>query len=517
MAPLDVVRWFPRALPPERWLIVVGILASIVVLAMSWNLPLLEFHGFRQTQTAISSYWMWSSHNWLAYPTPVLGYPWSIPFEFPFFQAVVLGVASVLPITLDQAGRLTSWLFAVATVVPLRICIREITGRTRLADTMAALFLLSPLYLFGARTFMIESTALFFAVSFFALAARQWRAPSWPVFLLMVLAATLAALVKITTFFGFGLVSGIYLISRFDGMRDGNSPALWPWLRRCLPAAIAVAVAIALTAAYIHFCDVQKAKTVWGSHLTSQSLSGWNYGNWAQKTSSELWMDVVFGRASQQLLGSVWVLPMVAAVCLAFGRGLRGFAIIAMLGYLVPFFVFANLHQVHSYYQHANGIFLVALAACATEAVRIRWNDRAALVATFALVAMMLFGFQNDFLHYLVDPRIDSRIVALSTIARQNTAPDDVLLVFGEDWSSEVPYYATRRAMMVKDAVTGDALRRMRTDPASYAGNYRVGMVMVCPNGISKNPNAVAEYQKLVATVIEGRRRYRVSGCDVYR
>jgi hypothetical protein len=484
---------------------------------MSWNLPLLEYHGFRQTQTAISAYWMWGDPHWLAYPTPVLGSPWSIPFEFPFFQAVVLGIASVLPITLDQAGRLTSWLFAMATIVPLRICIREVTGRTRLADTTVAFFLLSPLYLFGARTFMIESTALFFAVSFLALVARHWRTPTWPIFLLMVVAATLAALVKITTFFAFGMVAAIYLLSRWGGAGEGERLSFWPWLRRCLPAAVAVAFAIAVTAAYIHFSDLQKAKTVWGGHLSSQSLSGWNYGNWEQKTSSKLWMDVVFGRASQQLLGSIWVLPVVAVACIAFGRGLRGLSAVVLLGYLAPFFVFANLHQVHSYYQHANGVFLVVLAACATEAVRIRWNDRAALVATLALAAMMVFGFQNDFLHYLIDPRIDPRTVELSTFARKNTAPDDVLLVFGEDWSSEVPYYATRRAMMVKDSIASDELKRMRTDPVSYSGQYRVGMVMVCPNGISRRADAVDEYGQLVSAVTGGRKRFRIEGCDVYR
>jgi hypothetical protein len=48
--------------------------------------PILEFHGFRQTQTAITSYWMMQEGWQLDYQTPVAGYPWAIPFEFPLIQ-----------------------------------------------------------------------------------------------------------------------------------------------------------------------------------------------------------------------------------------------------------------------------------------------------------------------------------------------------------------------------------------------------------------------------------------------
>jgi hypothetical protein len=51
------------------------------------NQPLIDRHEFRQTQTALSALFMQPGlEGLLNYETPVLGAPWSIPFEFPLFQ-----------------------------------------------------------------------------------------------------------------------------------------------------------------------------------------------------------------------------------------------------------------------------------------------------------------------------------------------------------------------------------------------------------------------------------------------
>ena len=485
------------------------------MLALSWNLPLLEYRSFRQTQTALSSYWMATTANWLAYPTPMFGYPWSIPFEFPLFQAIVLGVANVLPISLDQSGRLVAWLFAFLTLFPLRACVREITGRDALANNFMLFFLLSPLYLFGARCFLIESTALFFSVLFIATLARYWRNPSPGLFALMLLAACLAGLVKITTFFGFGVMAFLFIAWKFFSERDGRT--IGRFGNRYLPVAIAVLTAILVTALYIHYADLRKQETVLGAALTSSSMSTWNYGTWQQKTSSHLWLDIALGRASRELLGSVLVIPIALFLLACFGRGLRGFAACLAVGYALPFLVFANLHEVHGYYQQANGIFLLGVVACAVEAVRTRFNDRAALAVTIVLAIVMLLGFQRDFLRYIVSPHINQRTVALADFARQQTRPDDVLLIFNDEVSPEVAYYATRRAMIVNDQTSVAAIRRMREQPSSYLGPYALGMVIVCPNRIAEHADLAAEYRLLFDAASSGRERFSIAGCEVYK
>jgi len=70
--------------------------------------PLLDQHNFRQTQTAISAYWLiqgtgWS--HWLNYETPIFGSPWQIPLEFPLFQWLVAGGHLLTGLPLDPLGR----------------------------------------------------------------------------------------------------------------------------------------------------------------------------------------------------------------------------------------------------------------------------------------------------------------------------------------------------------------------------------------------------------------------------
>ena len=63
--------------------------------------PLLEHHSFRQTQTALTSFWMLHGGGFFAYLTPVLGAPWTVPMEFPLFQAIVAFVVRVGGLPLD--------------------------------------------------------------------------------------------------------------------------------------------------------------------------------------------------------------------------------------------------------------------------------------------------------------------------------------------------------------------------------------------------------------------------------
>ena len=262
--------------------------------------------------------------------------------------------------------------------------------------------MLSPLYLFGARSFLIESTALFFSVSFMAALARYWRTPSPAIFSLMLVAGCLAGLVKITTFFGDWRHGVLFVAWKFSSEQDGRTFSRL--VSRYLPVAMAVLIAVLLTAMYIRYSDLRKQETVVGAALTSSNLSAWNYGTWEQKTSSRLWLDVVLGRAPRQLLGSALVLPFALLVLAFFGRGIRAFAACLGVGYVVP------LHGVR---QPARGAWLLpagqwhlllGLVACAVEAVRMRFNDVAALALTVVLVIVMLMGFRRDFLHYIVSP-----------------------------------------------------------------------------------------------------------------
>src|SRR5258707_7658240 len=130
------------------------------VLLLGLRKPLLDLHAFRQTQTALSVYWLIHGGPWLAYETPVLGASWSIPFEFPLYQWLV-ALLALLHVPLDVAGRLVYFAFYAATLWPLWVFIRSVgLGRVAYLNT-AILFMTAPLYLYWSRTFLTESCSLF--------------------------------------------------------------------------------------------------------------------------------------------------------------------------------------------------------------------------------------------------------------------------------------------------------------------------------------------------------------------
>src|SRR5947199_7995289 len=60
--------------------VLVDILFLVALHSAYWlfagiNQPIADLHQFRQTQTAITAYWLANGGPWLAYETPVLGYP----------------------------------------------------------------------------------------------------------------------------------------------------------------------------------------------------------------------------------------------------------------------------------------------------------------------------------------------------------------------------------------------------------------------------------------------------------
>src|SRR5262249_48342718 len=115
---------------------------------LTWGQPLLELHGFRQTQTALTSYWFLREGFALAYQTPVLGYPWSVPLEFPLYQLLVAAVTTVTGFPLDQAGRMVSFTFYLLSLLPLYQLTKSLNLDVVVFLITGTLFLLSPVCLF---------------------------------------------------------------------------------------------------------------------------------------------------------------------------------------------------------------------------------------------------------------------------------------------------------------------------------------------------------------------------------
>ncbi|MEJ2756765.1 MAG: hypothetical protein P8104_13335, partial [Gammaproteobacteria bacterium] len=96
----------------------------------------LDLHAFRQTQTALTAYWILQEGFKLAYETPTGGAPWSIPFEFPLYQLIVASVSHLFGVSIDWAGRTISYAFLLLCSWP----VFSITKRLRLPHSVFVFF-----------------------------------------------------------------------------------------------------------------------------------------------------------------------------------------------------------------------------------------------------------------------------------------------------------------------------------------------------------------------------------------
>ena len=126
-------------------LMMLALLLHMMLSKLGWDNDLFGAFGeFRQMQTAMSSYWMVAEGHWMPYITPLLGYPWSIPLEFPTYQLLVAFISKLMNLPLVQAGKFVSLLFFYGSMPLVYICIVQVAGNRQAAAAAVCLTLLHP-------------------------------------------------------------------------------------------------------------------------------------------------------------------------------------------------------------------------------------------------------------------------------------------------------------------------------------------------------------------------------------
>ncbi|KAB2644784.1 MAG: glycosyltransferase family 39 protein [Verrucomicrobia bacterium] len=177
--------------------------------------PLLGWYGSREVQTAITAYWFDFHHLFKSlffYETPLFGSPWSIPFEFPLFQLGAAGIHSITGIPLDKSGRWLSTLLYFCCFIPLYKIIKEIDLDKEYFYISAILILLSPIYLYWSRAFLIESSALLTGFLFLWASIRFSKTNHIRWIFWIFVFGVLCSLIKITTFPSFVLAAFFSLV-----------------------------------------------------------------------------------------------------------------------------------------------------------------------------------------------------------------------------------------------------------------------------------------------------------------
>ncbi|WP_038360124.1 glycosyltransferase family 39 protein [Bosea sp. 117] len=466
-----------------RTLFVVSFLHALFVMAIGTSQPLLDHHSFRQTQTAVASYWMLHGSSWIAYETPTLGAPWSAPFEFPTFQWLA-AIIAWFGVPLDMAGRALSFVFFLAALWPLRILFRELRLSSESYLATAALFLASPMYLFWGRAFLIESCALFFALFWLALLARYLNQRNWRVAVAAIAMGALATTTKSTTFPAFAVLGGAGFVWAILRERQAGRPLAD--LARLTAACAAIAlIPLAIGLVWVDYSDRLKEMNEFASHLTSKRMAWWNFGDLSQRLSRTLWIETLIERVMPELLGRLWPLAIGALVAAAFDR--CNFALVAAftIAFLLPFVTFTNLHIVHNYYQVANGLLLLIAIGIGLGTLL---AGRAAPLALFALVAVtagQIVYFQKTAMPIITWDYGNNRLWRISRVVQANTTPDQGIIIIGDPWSSVLPYYTERKTFSLAEPFPAEQVGRVFDDPGKFLGGLALGGIVYCADRLA--------------------------------
>jgi hypothetical protein len=460
-------------------LFAVSVLYAIGTASIGWGNTLNDRHSFRQTQTATTAYYLVGKPLNLAYETPIIGKPWSIPMEFQLYQWIVARIVGTFGTPLDQTGRFVSLVFFLLTTIPLYRIVRATGVSSQHAWLPLLLFTISPFYIFWGRTFMIETTALFFSVAYLAAAIEAKKDSNWIVVLTAVVLGSLAALAKVTTFLVYLVVIAALVAGAFwqEWSRDRDITAI---RARLLRLGIVVAVPFLVAVAWVKFADTVKAENPFAAaYLTSQTSNNWNYGTIDQKFSGFVW-GVIIGRFPEfiGLPQLAWLLlGATLAVTLIHRRRWRETTACLAAWLLAPA-IFTNVHFVHDYYANANGVFLIAATAFAIVGLLEDASTRiAGVVFTAVAITAAIWGHA---VFYLPRQSTNSpEVLEAAEYIRSATADDSVIICLSNDWSPLVSYYARRRALNLPMDGEGKMPQALVTEALSRLKGEKIGAVVL--------------------------------------
>jgi hypothetical protein len=427
---------------------------SLWAATVGWHNSIFDFHGFRQAQTAISAQTIRDGGPILRYETPVLGPPWAVPMEFPLFQLVVAEICKIFGTPIDQTGRFVSELFHFLCFIPLWTILGQL-GLTRIQRLPAlALFALSPFYNFISHLVLIESMALFFSMMYLDQIMRLVKAPAtdsnpaserkklWYAIGAMF-CGVLAGLVKVTTLAAFFVLSGCMLLWYFWTQYKNRQFKIGPAL---IQAILCLAIPVAITDWWTKFADSVKALNPFGLYLTSTHMQRFNFGSLADRLTLSNYAR--FPDDLNLIVGSLLLAIIVLVVAFFLCRRALWPALISIALYILAIEIFFALHHHHEYYAYANGIFVIAAIGIVLGAM-IGLPGRKAWIGLLLFVGMLgACGLRYMRRYYEWQRDGNMKRMQTATLIDRTTRPDDVILITGLDWSSELPYLSHRRALM---------------------------------------------------------------------
>ncbi len=412
-----------------------------------------SIHNFRQTQTALTAFYLesWKLH---LYETPVLGGPsWRIPFEFPIYQSVVKLFNILTSVPLVQSGKIISFLFFSLSFIPVVKIFKFLNFDIFLIKYLVAFILICPIYFYWSGTFMIESAALFFSLSFMYFAIKIIF--HFPIINLkdLVFASVfliLTGLQKSTYIFGPLIVFPLlFIFINFRKITNNH--------KVFLKILIFFILSILPIYFWIYYSDTVKSVSYGGKWLTSYALKDWNYGKLSNLIDLTFYKQIFFERVflSSGLLVFIFFLSLLNLIFDE--KKNRLFSICCLALFLLPILIFKPLFFHHDYYLTANVIFLQIFIGFNMYNItknsticfnNFKFNNN---LLSVILMSLIFIIYANSPLtkYYYKSKKYEGvgNILEITNDIKENSNKDDTLIYYGFDWSSVIAFYSERKSL----------------------------------------------------------------------
>jgi len=443
------------------------LLLTILVLISTYAIQNDHFYvSQRETQTAITSYYLkHKGYGMFKYITPVMGYPWAIPMEFPLYQFIVAQISDGM-FSLDDSGRLVSFIFFMVSLLMVFKILRRLYFSRDQAFVFLSLLASSPIYVVYSLSFTIETTALCFGLLYLYFFILHLQEEKEIFVILAAFSGILCALSKITTWVIMAGVIGIIIIwsswRKFKTRNFNGKVFVYQILVVLFPFVTGLLWTI--------HSDILKAQNPLGASITSSALGPWNFGTFGLKTSISRWFYFL-GRSFIGLFGIAGLVIPFMMVYRFFKYRISLWSNKLLLLSLSAFFlgplIFTNVFFEHDYYIISTGIFLIFFFyLICQKKIKTFW----AIILIFTNLVFAYFYLNLKQENYK-DP-INRQIVSVI----QNLPDDYSIIVFGAFFDSFIPYYSHKKALQmrfenVKPEVMQTALNQMK--------NQNVGVIIV--------------------------------------
>lgn len=417
-------------------------------MTVGWQSKNLPGNEFRQTQTAISSYWIEANDDFsLAYPTPILGKPWSIPMEFPLYQWTTVMVHRTSNWSLTKSGRAVSIGCFYLTLPAVFLALRRWRVAPAHRWAVLAVIVTCPFYIYFTRGVLIETMALMFSWWFWVAFERAVtdRSKAW--LMVAMVAGAGAGLVKVTTYLLYLLPAAVWACNRLWRNRRGEWRVDLGWM------SAAVALPFAVTLWWLHFADATKAENPLATFIVSDNLTEFNLGTNATRFSGEMWLTKLHMVAQNV----TWLPLLIVGGLLMAGPARRRWReICACVGWFASvLLLFPVLYALHDYYYAANAMLLLTAVGLVVVAL-IESPVASGIKVSLLAIVLLSQGWRYVEYYYPSQSAVSIGGDGLTRSLQAVTRPEDVIVVWGQDWSSITPYYARRKAVMLRDDVAQD-------------------------------------------------------------